>query len=209
MRGRRLVHLMLVVGAAILIAAPAWAQAPVQSQGPLTLLPLENRIIIAPDVKITDINGATGTMIGGYAGIEIDKRFFTGGAGYWLVNADDAAEMFYVGFLAGWQVLNTDRFHVGARGLLGVGEATVYYNTWFRIPIDPRINMGYTTAHGRAGVRTGIWVAEPELRAEVGLSQQIRLGLGLGYRFTGTDAWLGNHLDGVTGSISLQIGLGK
>ena len=213
MRGRSLLHALscaLIAGAAILIVAPSPAHA--QGQGPLTLLPLENRIIIAPDVKITDINGATGTMIGGYSGIEIDKRFFAGGAAYWLADADDAAEMFYVGFLAGWQVVNNEWFHLGARGLLGVGEATAYFNTSYPVPIRGDFRHGgggYTVVYGRAGWNTGIFIAEPEVRAEIGLSPQLRIGLGVGYRFVGADAWLGDRLDGVTGSISLQIGLGK
>lgn len=209
MRGRSLVH-ALIAGAAMLIVAAAPLHA--QGQGPLTLLPLENRIIIAPDVKITQINGATGTMIGGYSGIEIDKRFFAGGAAYWLADADDAAEMFYVGFLAGWQLVNTNVFHVGARGLLGVGEATAYVNTSYPVPVRPSPHHGgggSTVYYGRFGWETGIWIAEPEIRAEIDLSPQLRIGLGVGYRFAGADAWLGDRLDGVTGSISLQIGLGK
>jgi hypothetical protein len=194
---------------AILIATavPARAQ---QSQGPLQILPIENRVIIAPDVKITQINGATGTMVGAYAGVEIDERFFAGGAAYWLADADDAAEMFYVGFLMGWQVVNTERFHLGGRGLLGVGEATAYFNTFVPLPVPmpgPRHGSGFAPVYGRYGWETGIFVAEPEIRAEIGINRQFRVGLGVGYRWTSADAWLGNRLDGVTGSISLQIGL--
>ena len=196
----------LVVGT----AAPAFAQ---ETQGPLQFLPIENRVIVAPDVKITQINGATGELVGVYAGIEIDKKFFIGGAGYWLAEADHAADMFYVGALLGWQFINTERFHIGGRGLVGFGQATAY-DTSYPVPVrvDPR-HGGYYPGYGY-GYGYGAWysamvIAEPEIRADIGLSRQVRIGLGAGYRVTSAENLYGRQLNGVTGSVSLQIGLGK
>jgi hypothetical protein len=199
----------LVFGA----APPALAQDQTPSQGPLQLLPIENRVIFAPDVKITQINGATGELVGAYGGIEIDNHFFLGGAGYWLAEADHKADMFYVGALLGWQFVNTERFHIGGRGLVGFGEATAY-DTAYPVDVTPH-HGGYYPGHGYGyGYGYGAWysamvIAEPEVRAEIGVSHQIRIGLGLGYRVTSAENFYGRQLNGVTGSVSVQIGLGK
>lgn len=208
------VHLLrsTVVAAACVLGAAAPALAQAQTQGPLQLLPIEHRVIFAPDVKITQINGATGTMVGAYGGVEIDNRFFIGGAGYWLAEANDAADMFYVGCLVGWQFINTERFHVGGRGLVGFGEATSY-DTFYPVQVNPRHGGGhypiYGYPYGYGGWYSAMVIAEPEIRAEIGLSPQIRIGLGAGYRVTTAENWYGRQLNGVTGSISVQIGLGR
>lgn len=210
----RMHHLSCAALAAVACVLGTAAPARAQGQGPLVMMPLENRVVIAPDVKFTNINGATGTIIGAYAGVEIDNRFFAGGAGYWLADPRDTTELFYVGFIAGWQVVNSDRFHLGVRGLAGIGEATAYADMAHPVPYpmptwDGRHGGGDQTMVLRVGRRSGVFVAEPEVRAEIGLTDQLRFGLGVGYRITSADAWLGDRLQGVTGSISLQIGLGK
>jgi hypothetical protein len=200
-----------VVAAALALGPAAPALAQVQSQGPLQLMPIERRVIFAPDVKITEINGATGALVGGYGGIEIDNRFFFGGAAYWLAEADHAADMFYAGALVGWQFLNTDRFHIGGRGLVGFGQATSYDAVYaYPIQIDPRHGghyPGYGYPYG--GWYSAMVIAEPEVRAEIALSRQIRIGVGAGYRVTSAENIYGRQLNGVTGSVSVQIGLGK
>ena len=196
------------VAAALTIGAAAPATA--QSQGPLVLMPANDRMVIAPEIKITQINGTTGTLVGLSAGWEFDGRLFLGGAGYWLADPRDAAHFFYVGFVAGWQLVESDRLHVGIRGLLGGGEATVWADglvPWF----EPDWRRGGRLVQGpqKVGWRDSVLVAEPEIRAEFDLTGPLRLALGGGYRVTNASSWMGDRLEGVTGSVSLQFRLGR
>ena len=198
----------LCVAAVLLLGSATAARA--QSQGPLLLMPIAGRTLVAPEVKITDINGATGTLIGAYAGHETDHRLFLGGAGYWLADPRDTTRLFYVGFLAGWQVVNAPRFHVGVRGLAGLGEATVYADAPYPVPYYGYGHGGRVGMVGpRMGWRDSLFVAEPEIRAELDLTDRVRIGLGLGYRITSAGGWFGDRLEGATGSVGVQIGLGK
>jgi hypothetical protein len=52
-------------------------------------------------------------------------------------------------------------------------------------------------------------IAEPEVRAEISPSHQIRVGPGAGYRVASAENIYGRQLNGGTASVSLQIGLGK
>lgn len=210
MRAHLLYSTIIAAALALGSAAPALAQ--IQSPGPLQLMPIERRLLFAPDVKITQINGATGVLVGGYGGVEVDNRFFFGGAAYWLAEADHAADMFYGGALVGWQFVNTDRVHVGGRGLVGFGQATSYDTIYsYPVRVDPRHGHypGYGYPYGYAGWYSAMVIAEPEVRAEIALSRQIRIGLGAGYRVTSAENVYGHQLNGVTGSVSVQIGVGK
>src|SRR5205085_1743342 len=58
-------------------------------------------------------------------------------------------------------------------------------------------------------VRDSFFVAEPEANVIIGLTKNVRLTAGAGYRFIGTrERGRRNELDGATGSIALQIGGG-
>ena len=53
------------------------------------------------------------------------------------------------------------------------------------------------------------FVAEPQLNVMWNLTRGQRLVFGLGYRVTGSAPWLGDRLNGVSGSVAFQIGGGK
>src|SRR6187401_1697986 len=88
-----------------------------QSQGPLVVTPISRRVVFTPDVKVTTVNGRTSTFVGGSAGIEIDDRFFIGGAAYGMVAPLDTATMFYGGLLTGYRLVGDDNVAITVRGL--------------------------------------------------------------------------------------------
>ena len=69
------------------------------TQGPLVLERLHNPFVVAPDYKITDIDGETGQLAGAYAGKLLGDILFVGGGFYWLVDGDHGEEMRYGGLV--------------------------------------------------------------------------------------------------------------
>src|SRR5437016_11139883 len=59
---------------------------PPPTQGPMTVERVHNGFAVAPDFKVTRIDGSTGRLAGGYAGWIFDDALMVGGGGYWLTN---------------------------------------------------------------------------------------------------------------------------
>jgi hypothetical protein len=109
----------------LLLPGIALAQnAPTQG-GPLVVERVHNPFVVAPDYKVTDLDGEFGQLAGFYAGKSIEGALFVGGAGYWLVNGSGGDELAYGGVMAGWSMPAGSRIRFGARGLVGVGRATL------------------------------------------------------------------------------------
>jgi len=177
--------------------------------------PIRSGFLAAPDVKVTEIDRKTSELIGGYAGWLSDERFFIGGGGYWLANGNrNDREMAYGGLVVHWLVWNSGRVGVGAKGLVGGGEATLTDTISIRVPevrTNGRLVTPASTVSQRVRVRDGFLLAEPEAQLSLKLMKQLRLSIGAGYRFTGSDrrGFGRNRLDGATGSLALQIGGGS
>ena len=205
------------VGTLVWLApAPASAQAP--SGGPMVVERIHSGFVIAPDVKATEIDHRVSPLLGVYGGWLADDTFLVGAGGYWLVdNHHNDREMAYGGLVVHWLVWNSGRVGLGAKGLFGGGEATLADT----VTITPRVpefrtpdGRGPTTAPAlvqRIRVRDGFLLAEPEAQLSLKLMKQLRLAIGAGYRFTGTDrrSFGGDRLNGATGSLALQIGGGS
>src|SRR5579871_3822565 len=86
-----------------------------QSQGPLVLTPISQAFVLAPDVKITKVNGQTSTLVGLYGGRSFEGRVFVGGGGYWLADPRQDARMFYAGLVVGGRIIGSDRLNVNAK----------------------------------------------------------------------------------------------
>src|SRR5262249_53714857 len=98
---------------------------PPSSQGPMTVERGHNGFAVAPDFKVTRINGSTGRLAGGYAGWIFDDALMLGGGGYWLTNnANSARDMWYGGGVIQWFQWPDRPISIGARGLIGGGSAT-------------------------------------------------------------------------------------
>lgn len=196
-------------------AQPAGSTTP-RTPGPMLVEPIHSGFLVAPDVKITEVDRKTSELVGGYAGWLSDERFFIGGGGYWLANGNrNDREMAYGGLVVHCLVWNGGRFGVGAKGLFGGGEATLSDTINVRVP-EVRTNGRVVTPSAivaqRVRIRDTFLLAEPEAQLSIKLMKQLRIALGAGYRFTGSDrrsSFRGDRLDGATGSVALQIGGGS
>jgi hypothetical protein len=184
----------------------------------MTVERVESGFLVAPDFKVTEIDGRTSGLAGAYAGWLSDRTFFLGGGGYWLANRSRDREMAYGGLVVGWFAGADRRVGLGAKGLLGGGRATlvgslgeVFHDDnrdgrrleirapGFALLVPPRT---------RVRVRDDFFVAEPEAAVIVGLTRHLRITAGAGYRLIAGARGVRDRLDGATGSVALQIGGG-
>jgi hypothetical protein len=193
---------------------PPVASAAPASQGPMIVERIHSGFLVAPDVKVTEVDKKTSELVGGYAGWVTDDTIFIGGGGYWLANQSRDREMAYGGLLVQWLMHANHRFGLSAKGLLGAGRATLVSSASDLIargdlrgridPADPRRTVLTNTI---VRFREDFFVAEPEVDALVRLTRHLRLTVGAGYRFTsGRDD---SRLRGPVGSLGLQIGGGS
>jgi len=152
-------------------------------------------------------------VAGAFGGYLVENTFFIGAGGYGLTDTSSLRDMWYFGLVTGVYI-NRDRpIGYGFKALIGGGEATAaqqYYAYPQRRP-GPGAPV-YVTG----GYHTGIFVFEPEANVVVHVNRHMTLTGGVGYRFTGDPYWgyYGYNgydtggLNGVTGTVSLQIGAG-
>jgi hypothetical protein len=210
----------LPIAVACLIAlAPALATAqsnaaPVTS-GPMIVERLHNGFLIAPDVKITQVDHTTSELVGGSAGWVTDQTFFIGAGGYWLANQSSTRKMGYGGLVVQWLAHTDNRIGFSVKSLFGAGGATVgatvtqlVYPTDGRIlNKDPLARPIFSTTTVTVPLREGFFVAEPEANLTLRLTKRVRLAGGLGYRAVSRDRRDGTQLSGATGSVGLQFDL--
>jgi hypothetical protein len=210
------------MAATLSIAAAAAAQpaAPTLPQ-PLVVEKIHNGWLFAPDVRAADLDTNTGALAGGYIGRIHDNTWVFGGGAYVLANQDDDFSMWYVGPVVEWMTRADRRIGFGVRSLLGFGSATL------PLPvdevIDPRVlaasshrsrstrtsDLRTFPAGATIGVRDDFLLAEPQVNVLLNLSRGQRIVFGLGYRLTANAPWLGDALNGVSGSVAFQIGGGR
>ena len=198
-------------------AAARAQQAP--ATGGLQISPMQSGPVVAPDVRLGQINDRDATLVGGYAGWLTDHRLFIGGAGYWLANRDDDFKVQYGGALVRWTFRGDRAVGLSTGVLLGLGNATLTrpYGDLFDDPPNPaattlrgetRVRFGGTrpTDATPVRVRDDFVVAEPQLTAIVRLTPWLSLDAGAGYRFVGASDLLDEQLRGPSGSIALRFG---
>jgi hypothetical protein len=212
--------LMIIrISFALLVLLPVAALAQT-APPPLIVERVDNTFVVAPDYKVTDLDGTLGQLAGAYAGRVFDETLMIGGAGYWLVNGSRGDELAYGGLLVGWSAPErVVGIRFGARGLVGVGSGTLGRDITIRggpagIP-DRRIRFGGATGSQPGGLpapssirilaRDDFFVFEPQVTAGASLFRHITLNLGAGYRLTGFTDALDDSLNGVTGSLALQF----
>jgi Outer membrane protein beta-barrel domain len=205
------------VALVMLLALPALAAAQDRTPPPasgLTLERIHNDFVVAPDFKITDVDGRTGNLVGVSAGLLTQDTFFVGGAGYWLANgSENDFEMMYGGLTLGWNFRPEHRVQFGARSLFGFGRATLGTDVnAFRFDgrdTRGRLNtrVAATQRTSRFGVEEDFLVAEPEVTFGARLTDHLGLNIGAGYRFAGLVDRLDDRLNGASGTISLQLRL--
>src|SRR5205809_6251266 len=55
-----------------------------QNAGPMVIERVHSGVLLAPDFKVTEVDGRTSELVGGYGGWLTDRTLFIGGGGYWL-----------------------------------------------------------------------------------------------------------------------------
>ncbi|NOT25677.1 MAG: hypothetical protein HOP16_06190 [Acidobacteria bacterium] len=165
--------------------------------------------VIAPDYKVTELNGDRERLAGGYAGRLFDDKLFIGGAGYWLLNAGRGEELAYGGVLLGWSTPQLGGMRVGVRSLIGGGSGRLARDVTFlrevRDPRRPALAGGGTPTTARVLVRDDFFVFEPQVNVTVSPFEHVGVNLAGGYRLTGLTDALDGHLNGATGSVGLQF----
>jgi hypothetical protein len=178
------------------------------------LEPLGSGFVIAPDLKITKINGEIETLAGGYAAHVQDKHLLLGGGGYWLANGKADRELGYGGGLAGW-IFRPDRaVSFTTKGLVGLGWLSVRE---FTLPLGTPADFTYgrpvivgEDRNTRAfRLNRQFFVAEPEVDVQVTLTPHLRVTAGGSYRLVDLPRGLDDLAQGPSGSVSVQFRFGK
>ena len=207
-------------------AFPAFAQpTPAAQPGTMIIERVEQGFVFAPDVRITDVNDHTSTLVGGYAGWMTDRTWLVGGGGYWLASGADDLEMAYGGLVAEWLARGDERIGFGIRGLVGGGGAMIgtTFGDFFGVRDvdlprgDPRFRHANQWVRGGRGgasidadtellVREYFFVADPQANVIFHFARWARLTVGLGYRFTAGAGPLDDELSGPSASVTVQFG---
>jgi hypothetical protein len=162
---------------------------------------------IMPEVKLTDVDGHSGTLAGASGGWMIDNTLLVGAGGYWLTSHGHGRKLAYGGAVLEWLQGTDGRFGYAVRGLVGGGRSTLTENVMFFGRARPGRNVAPappTTL--QVNVERDIFVAEPQADLLVNFSPRLRLDASVGYRLVGAEGDFDRRLRGVTGSIGLQIG---
>jgi hypothetical protein len=223
------VKAVFVFIAALFIASSASAQSaqnpPAPANGPLVLERIHDPWVLAPDFKITDLDGRTGELAGVYGGRLLDDTLLIGGAVYWLANDGRDFKMTYGGALVGWQSREFGRIRFGGRGLAGFGRATL------GVDVAPLRGLTPLAPAGRGDIRFGVtqpraqapqlptqtirarfpatddfFVVEPQANVSVRLTKAIGVSCGAGYRQTADANWLRDRLNGPSANLAVQFG---
>ena len=206
------------------LASAAYAQdapAPEPTSGPLVLERIQDGWVIAPDFKLTDVDGRTGELAGAYGGRLLDNTLLIGGAFYHLTNDDRDFKLTYGGLAVGWQSREFGRIRFGGRGLVGGGTATLGFNLDGRPIAAPATRQG-----GRNDIRFGVptgpraqifpaprfiarddfLAVEPQANVSARITKVIGVSCGVGYRETAGADILGDRLNGATANLAVQFG---
>ena len=215
--------------AALFITSPALAQSaqnpPAPTNGPLVLERIHEPWVLAPDVKVTDLDDRTGELAGVYGGRLLDDTLLIGGAVYWLANNARDFKMIYGGVLVGWQSREFGRIRFGGRGLTGFGRATL------GVDVAPLRGVTPLAPAGRGDIRFGVtepraqapqlpnqtiraqfaptddfFVVEPQANVSIRLTNAIGVSCGAGYRQTANANWLRDRLNGPSANLAVQLG---
>lgn len=227
-----LVILLLTLGG-LPTGATAWAQEPEQP-GRLKVERIRSGLLIAPDLKLTSIDGGAGAVAGLYGGFITDRRLLVGAGAYWLAGGPASVDMAYGGGLVEWFANPGGRVDVSLRSLFGAGQATLastvetpffnafrghtgrplyggpghgrHWNGWFHgLRAARNGNLAWPTSFAFR-YRENFLIADPQLSVHLNVTDWLRIGGGAGYRFVGRAGSDRERLQGLTASIGLQLG---
>lgn len=184
---------------------------------PLVLEPIHNPFVVAPDYKVTNLDGEVGQLAGVYVGRLIADAVLVGGAAYWLTDGADGARLTYGGVLVGWSSSPQRWLRFGARGLVGAGTARLGTDvagepvpggggqTFARFGSRSSNGVERTPATLRVLVQDDFFVFEPQANIVTSVTDHIAVDWSAGYRVVGFTDALEDRLDGATGSVAVQV----
>ena len=211
----------------------ASAQEPA-TESRLTVERIRSGLLVAPDLKLTSIDGGSGAVAGLYGGFITDRRLLVGAGAYWLTGGPNGVDMAYGGGLVEWFANPGGRVDFSVRSLFGFGRATL--SSTFEAPVldafhghagRPRYGeLGHGRHRGRWSPKghpawnddfawpssfmyryhNDFLIADPQLSVHLNVTDWLRIGGGAGYRFVGRAGSDGDRLRGFTASIGLQLG---
>jgi hypothetical protein len=215
--------LLLTFAAPLTAGAQEGTPAAPPSSGSLIVETLESGFVIAPEARLTNVNDDFAALAGVYGGWALERTLLIGGGGYLLTNQSDDFKMAYGGPVVEWMVHGDRNFGFGARGLVGVGNATISgtLNELFDVPLTETVSPGsqrmdrVLRGGGRAGrgitgattvaVKEDYFVAEPQGTVFWRAAPWLRIDAGIGYRLIGAAGGLDDRLRGLSGSFSVQL----
>jgi len=218
-----------LLASALLLPVDVLAQDPQSVPAPpstMTIERVDHGVLFVPEARITEVDGRTSTLAGGYVGLLTDRTWLVGGGGYWLANQDDDLEMWYGGLVVDYRARRDERIGFGLRGLVGGGSATIgttageYLGVkepvWPTEPGPLRGGRVRQRGHGGPFMPLGpdtpiiaseyFFVVEPTASVIVHLTDWARLDVGVGYRLTAGAGPLDDDLRGPSASIAVQFG---
>jgi hypothetical protein len=219
----------LILSTSVGATALAQTPAPPLQPGQLTIERVEQGFVFAPDARVTEVNGRTAALAGGYAGWMTDRTWLVGAGGCWLANQDDDLKMAYGGIVLEYLARSQQRIGFGVRSLVGGGRATLgsTVGEYFRVngdiglpARDPRHVASRMLRGGHRGapfpitadteilVREYFFVVEPQASVIWHFTRWARLDLGVGYRLTAGAGPLDEDLRGPSASVAVQFGGG-
>jgi hypothetical protein len=176
-------------------------------QGAMTIEPVQNGFVIAPDFKYTKIDNSSERLAGVYGGWVYDHTLVFGAAGYWQTNERTGPRFSYGGALVKWLVQDTEPLGFSLNALLGGGEArlptTVAFTSFDERPDHAPPHL--VTTQGTVFLRDQFFVFEPGADVNLRLASHARLAVGVGYRVIGGAFSADRRLRGASGSVSLQF----
>jgi hypothetical protein len=197
------------------------APAPTGNSGqPIVVERVHDQWVIGPEYKLTSLDGETGQLAGIVGGRIIQELFYVGGAVYWLAAGASAWDLQYGGLVIGLQMPPDRPVAFGVKGLMGVGGATGSVTT--QEVFGPRLNVPtgriarfghrptFVPGFDRVQLSETFLVFEPQGTLSWRVTKRIRFGVSAGYRFAGSpDVYVfDDRLNGATGAVSVQVGLG-
>lgn len=168
----------------------------------------------AADLKVGDLNGERGLLVGAYGGFIINRRYLFGVAGYGLVTNVEFEGIVpgqtepkklnlhggYGGVIIGGTIAPKELIHISFPIVLGAGSLEVVDKDFFiNNPADSEFTVENTV----------FFVAEPGIEVEFNITKYFRLGAGVTYRYvSGTELEnvKDDDISGTTALISFRFG---
>lgn len=213
----------LLVGMLPAAAAAQDSAAAVQTSGPMVVQQVHTTFMVAPDFKISRMDGRTARIAGLYGGWVLDQQWLIGAGGYWLTNGSSGRGLAYGGGVFGWTSSVDGPIAFSARSLVGWGEAHLTDSILMpqiEFPNDFFDHFGpngmfrpggmgapvLTARNYQVRFHEQFFVAEPQADVTFRIASWGRLDAGAGYRAIGAGHGNERRLRGATASISFQVG---